>query len=264
ALPAGYSQQVAATVPAADVLCLASLAGPEDLRINLYRSRRDGGLRLKFYRLGHDIPLSDALPMMENMGLRVITEHPYRIELGGDGEGVAWIQDFEVESARVELDVDSIDASFEEGFAELWRGRAENDGFNRLILGAGLTWRQVSMLRAYGKYLQQVGVPFSQSYVEETFNRYPLLARLIVELFEARFDPRAGHEDKAAIAHAQDALQRQLEPLAPDDGARAAIRAVVESRAGNRERRVEATRAALLGQLDRVASLDQDRILRSF
>ncbi|HEY0886023.1 MAG TPA: NAD-glutamate dehydrogenase domain-containing protein, partial [Ramlibacter sp.] len=265
ALPAGYIERATPAVAAADVLCLASLRDAGDLRINLYRARRDGGgLRLKFYRLGHDIPLSDALPMMENMGLRVITEHPFRIELGGGDGETAWIQDFEVEAARADLDVDGIDASFEEAFAQLWRGRAENDGFNRLILGAGLAWRQVAMLRAYGKYLQQVGVPFSQSYVEETFNRYPLLARLMVELFEARFDPSTGHEDKAEIKRGQDALARQLQSLAPDDAARAAVQAVVEARAGNRERQVEATRAALLGLLDRVGSLDQDRILRSF
>ena len=206
------------------MLCLSSLKGPADLRINLYRARRNGGsLRLKFYRLGHDIPLSDALPMMENMGLRVITEHPFRIELGGESDQVAWIQDFEVEAARPDLDVDSLDASFEEAFAQLWRGRAENDGFNRLILGAGLTWRQVAMLRSYGKYLQQVGVPFSQSYVEETFNRYPLLARLMVELFEARFDPATGSESKAEVKRGQEALRAQLFGLAPDEPTRVTV-----------------------------------------
>jgi glutamate dehydrogenase len=266
ALPAGYIEQVTPAVAAADVMCLAALSGPDDLRVNLYGPRSErGGLRLKFYRLGHDIPLSDALPMMENMGLRVITEHPYRIDLPGKGsDNTAWIQDFEVESARADLDVDSLDESFEDAFGQLWKGRAENDGFNRLILGAGLTWRQVAMLRSYGKYLQQVGVPFSQSYVEETFNRYPLLARLMVELFEARFDPCTGSEGKAEIARGKEALQRQLEALAPDDAARAAVRSVVAARDGDRERQVEATRAALLGLLDRVGSLDQDRILRSF
>ncbi|MCX5511794.1 NAD-glutamate dehydrogenase domain-containing protein, partial [Pseudomonas sp. BJa3] len=79
--------------------------------------------------------------------------------------------------------------AFEEAFACIWRGDAENDGFNKLVLGAGLAWRQVALLRGYCKYLLQTGVPFSQSYVEETLNRYPLLARLLVELFEARFDP---------------------------------------------------------------------------
>jgi glutamate dehydrogenase len=267
ALPAGYIEQVTPAIAAADVECLASLSGPDDLRISLYRSRgEEGGVRLKFYRLGDDIPLSDALPMMENMGLRVITEHPYRIELPGeDGDGAAWIQDFEVESVRADLDVDSIDESFEEAFSQLWRGQAENDGFNRLILGAGLTWRQVAMLRAYGKYLQQVGVPFSQSYVEETFSRYPLLARLLVELFEARFDPATGSEGKAAIKQGKQALERQFQALVGGEPATlAALQAVLDARDGTRERQVEATRATLLGLMDRVSSLDQDRILRSF
>ncbi|MBR7513142.1 NAD-glutamate dehydrogenase, partial [Mycobacterium tuberculosis] len=72
-----------------------------------------------------------------------------------------------------------------------------------LVLAAGLHWRQVAMLRGYCKYLLQTGVPFSQAYVEATFTRYPLLARLLVELFEARFDPATGHEDKDAIAEGQ-------------------------------------------------------------
>jgi len=266
ALPAGYIERVTPGVAAADVLCLSTLRGADDLRINLYRAARDGGgLRLKFYRLGHDIPLSDALPMMENMGLRVITEHPFRIELPDGGQGnVAWIQDFEVESTRPDLDVDGLDASFEEAFSRVWQGDAENDGFNRLILAAGLAWRQVAMLRAYGKYIQQVGVPFSQSYVEETFNRYPLLARLLVELFEARFDPATGNETRAEVKRGQEALRRQLHGLADDEPTRAVLQGVVDARGGNRERQVEATRAALLGLLDRVGSLDQDRILRSF
>ncbi len=265
ALPAGYIEQAGAAVAAADVKCLSSLRDAADLRISLYRKDGDGGLRLKFYRLGHDIPLSDALPMMENMGLRVITEHPYRVEVDGtDGGVVAWIQDFEVEAARADLDVERLDASFEEAFGRVWRGQAENDGFNRLILGANLAWRQVAVLRAYGKYLQQVGVPFSQAYVEETFNRYPLLARLVVELFEARFHPATGSEGKAEVKRGQDSLAAQLHALAGDDATRALLQPVIDARAGERARQVEATRAALLGLLDRVASLDQDRILRSF
>ena len=80
---------------------------------------------------------------------------------------------------------------FRETFARVWHGDAENDGFNRLVLAAGLHWRQVAMLRGYCKYLLQTGVPFSQAYVEGTFARYPLLARLLVELFEARFGKSA-------------------------------------------------------------------------
>jgi len=213
ALPTDYVAQVSPAAAADDVESLAALAGPEDLKITLYR-RDDGSLRLKFYRLGDDIPLSDILPMMENMGLRVMAEHPYRIEIGAQ---VAYIQDFEVEVARSGFDIDRVDENFEEAFAQLWRGQAENDGFNRLIIGAGLSWRQVAMLRAYSKYLQQVGVPFSQAYVEQTLSHYPLLARLLVELFEARFDPATGREDKAAIKDGVQRLQRQFEVLSGGD-----------------------------------------------
>ncbi|TCZ88407.1 NAD-glutamate dehydrogenase domain-containing protein [Lysobacter sp. N42] len=262
ALPAGYIENVSAEVAADDVEHLAALDGPGALRLSLYRSHHgEGGLRFKFYREGDDIPLSDALPMMENMGLRVIAEHPYRIEAAGR---VLFVQDFEVEYARP-LDVSEIDEDFEEAFAAIWRGDAENDGFNRLILAAGLSWRQVAMLRAYCKYLLQVGVTFSQAYMEQALARYPLLARLLVELFEARFDPATGRESKAEIKAGMDKFEAQLRRLSGDDANVAgAVRAVIEARAGKREAQVQAAREAFLALLDRVSSLDEDRILRSF
>jgi glutamate dehydrogenase len=261
ALPTEYMEQVTPAVAAGDVECLAQLSATDDLRINLYR-RADGCLRLKFYHWKDDIPLSDVLPMMENMGLRVISEHPYRIEMDGD---VAYIQDFEVEAGGRELDVGRLDINFEEAFAQLWRGQAENDGFNRLILAAGLSWRQVAMLRAYSKYLQQVGVPFSQVYVEQTFSRYPLLARLLVEMFEARFDPATGSESGSEVSEGMQRLQRQFDALTAGDAAAAiALQPVIDARSGTREHQIEATRSALLSLLDRVSSLDEDRIVRSF
>ena len=247
---------------AADVEHLAALTGPDDLRLSLYRSRRKGGLRFKLYRLNDDIPLSDALPMMENMGLRVISEHPYRVEAG---DKVAYIQDFEVETMLADLDVDRLDENFEETFAQIWHGEAENDGFNRLVLAAGMSWRQIAMLRGYCKYLLQVGVPFSQSYVEETLARYPLLARLLVELFEARFDPSTGSESKPEIKQGMERFSTQLQALAGGDANTLnVLSTVVDARSGSRERQIETTRAALLGLMDRVKSLDEDRILRSF
>ena len=121
------------------------------------------------------------------------------------------------------------------------------------------------MLRAYSKYLQQLGVPFSQVYVEQTFSRYPLLARLLVEMFEARFDPATGSEPASEVAEGMQRLQAQFASLAAADAAAtAALKPVIEARSGSRERQVEATRAALLTLLDRVSSLDEDRIIRSF
>ncbi len=263
ALPAGYIEEVSPAVAATDVDNLASLTGPDDLRLSLYRSHRQGEtLRFKLYRQLDDIPLSDALPMMENMGLRVISEHPYKVETS---QGVTFIQDFEVESLQGELDVDSLDEHFEDAFARTWHGDAENDGFNRLVLAAGLSWKQVAMLRSYCKYLLQVGVPFSQAYVEATLARYPLMSRLLVELFEARFDPSTGNESKSVIQRGMDGFESELKRLADDDDATmATLRQAIEARTGSRERQVEATRAALLGLMDRVSSLDEDRILRSF
>jgi glutamate dehydrogenase len=266
ALPAGYIEKVSAAVAADDVEQIASLTPQNDLRLSLCRDQ-DGGLRFKFYRINDDIPLSDALPMMENMGLRVISEHPYRLEVDAPGQGkqVAFIQDFEVEASRPDINVEDFDDSFEDAFGQIWRGNAENDGFNRLILAANLSWRQVSMLRAYCKYLLQVGVPFSQSYVEGTFARYPIIARLLIELFEARFDPVTGTESKADIKAGMELFRRQLSALAGTDAAMlAAVEPVIAARSGKREVQLEATRQAIKALLDGVSSLDEDRILRGF
>ena len=266
ALPAGYIENVSAQIAANDVEHLAALKGPDDLRLSLHRSRHapagEGRLRLNLYRQINDIPLSDALPLMENMGLRVISEHPFRLEVGATP---VYVQEFEVEPVTGEIDVERLNEPFEEAFARVWRGDAENDGFNKLVLGAGLSWRQISVLRGYCKYLLQTGVPFSQSYVEETLNRYPLLARLLVELFEARFDPATGQESKAQIKQGQDQFGEQLRALAQGDEATlAALQYVIDARNESRERQMEATHKTLLKLMDRVSSLDEDRILRGF
>ncbi|MDQ3160456.1 MAG: NAD-glutamate dehydrogenase, partial [Pseudomonadota bacterium] len=263
ALPAGYIEEVSPAVAATDVESLAGLKGPDDLRLSLYRSQRKGEtLRFKLYRQLDDIPLSDALPLMENMGLRVISEHPYKVQTS---EGITFIQDFEVESLQGELDVDVLDEHFEDAFARAWHGDAENDGFNRLVLAAGLSWKQVAMLRSYFRYLLQVGVPFSQAYVEATLVRYPLLSRLLVEFFEARFDPATGSESRADIRRGMGDFEAQLKRLGGDDAfTMATLKQAIDARTGSRERQVEATRSAFLGLMDRVSSLDEDRILRSF
>src|SRR5690606_35218780 len=177
ALPAGYIEDMSPELAANDVEQLAALAGPEDLRLSLRSTPRDGGasLRLKLYRQHDDIPLSDVLPLMESMGLRVISEHPYRLQAampGGGGQPI-YIQDFEVEAPADSVDAGALAQAFEQAFVATWSGRAENDGFNRLVLAAALDWRQVALLRGYRKYLLQTGVPFPQGAVEQTLARGP-------------------------------------------------------------------------------------------
>lgn len=266
ALPAGYIEAATPWVAATDVETAASLRGTDDLRLALYRSRKpgsEGRIGLKLFRFGSHLPLSDVLPMMENMGLRVLSEHPYELDLGG---GNIYMQDFEVVSAR-EFDLDAVRETFQQAFERIWAGDAENDGFNRLVLGANLDWRQVTVLRAYCKYLLQTGVPFSQAYMEETLARYPVHARLLVDLFEARFDPARTATGRTQIEVGRKRLVRDLEAILGDGLRRAhpeLIETLAESRGESRDTQVRVTEAALAAVMDQVQSLDEDRILRSW
>ena len=265
ALPAGYIEDVTPWIAAYDVEQVAALSGPDDLKLSLYRSRRhDGKLRFKLFRRGSDLPLSDVMPLMEAMGLRILTEHPYELRVGED---TVFVQDFEVEPQRGDIDVDAVRERFEAAFERTWRGQAESDGFNRLILGAGLDWRQVATLRGYCKYLLQTGVPFSQTYMEEALSRYPLVARLLVELFEARFDPALDTRDAAAAAAHCESLRKTLSAIASDaqlDGVQAICERLARSAPGDRAAAMEAVEGVLDTLLADVSSIDDDRILRAF
>ncbi len=266
ALPAGYIEESSTSVAAQDVEIAAALKGPEDIRLSLYRPRRkgDSSLRFKLFRYGAPIPLSEALPLMENMGLKVLSEHPFQMQLGGDNR--IFIQDFEVQAANGEpIDVDQVRDAFQGAFERVWRNDAESDGFNRLILAANLDWRQVSMLRGYCKYLLQTGVPFSQTYMEEALQRYPLLARMLVELFEAKFDPARENAKSAEVARKR--LARDIQLLLPTEMASASphpAEALLALRAEDRQQQIDACIKFMKALLDRVSSLDEDRILRSF
>lgn len=265
ALGASYIEQTSLESAAADVAQIAALNGPDDLRISLRTLPQASAcgtcVEVKLYHQNFSLPLSDVIPMLENMGLRIVAEYPHRVASENE---VTYVQDFEVEvpegadpAANAEL--------FVEAFGRVWRGELESDGFNKLILAAGLGWKQVAMLRAYCKYLLQIGVPFSQSYVEATLSRYPLLSRLLVEYFEARFDPVTGKESREEIAAGAKRFAAQLDSLCGSDAdARALVEPVIKARSKSREEQGQATRTAVLALLDRVKSLDEDRILRSF
>jgi len=266
ALPAGYIEAVTPHVAAADVEAAASLKDASDIRISLYRSRKKrDDLRFKLFRYGSPITLSEALPMLENMGLKILSEHPYEMQVGS---ATIFIQDFDVQDAtRCNFDIDQTRDAFALSFERIWRGQAENDGFNRLILSANMEWRQVAVLRGLCKYLLQAGVPFSQTYMEETLNRYPLIAGLLIELFEAKFDPDRETPSKSVIEGARKRLQKELETLLPesmDKHHAVIVEGVVKARGEKREAQMQAIVAALRALLDSVASLDEDRILRAY
>ena len=216
AFPLAYQDQVSARAAVPDIDRIDQLAkGEIDLAMSLYRplEQAEGLLRFKLSRADSGIPLSDALPVLENMGLRVIQEQPYEIA-SADGASF-WLHDFGMRPTEAgQVDSDALRDKFQEAFAKVWHGDAENDGFNQLVLIAGLDWRQVMILRAYCKYLLQIGIPFSQAYMEGTLAHNPKLARQLALLFEARFDPAASQDRGQRLATLEAKFRQGLEGVA--------------------------------------------------
>ncbi|QWC86930.1 NAD-glutamate dehydrogenase [Nocardioidaceae bacterium] len=222
AVPDSYEDHYVARTAAVDVGRLEALEGEEDLSLRLFErvDSRPGEIRLKLYRRGTPLTLSNVLPVLTDLGAEVVDEHPFPFE----GLGVpTHVYDF---GLRTPEPVPSGERDrIAEALLAVWEGRAESDSYNTLVLAAGLDWREVVVLRAYGKYLQQAGTPFSQDYVAETLASAPRITSGLVGLFEARFDPDFDGDREAAQSD---------------------IRAEIES------------------DLEAVASLDHDRIFRSF
>ena len=255
AFPSAYTEDISPWVASFDVENLHKLQSSDDLRLSLYkpRKRHVGLYRFKIFRAGNTIPLSDVLPMLENMGAKVVSERPYRLKLKQQEK--RWIQDFDIVFPNEgELNLEQVRAPFQEAFARAVNGETESDGFNRLVLMANLNWRQVVILRAYSKYLQQAGSPFSQQYVEQALERYPVATRLLIALFEIRFDPDMEQGFDAYIK----SLQKSVHVLDPETD-------LVDGLSGkNRCDLAEQVRGRIIHRLERVASLDDDRILRAF
>lgn len=216
AFPDGYKQDFSARRALADIDRLERLR-PGNIDQHLYRvaDAPAGSWRFTLYIGGAGISLSQVLPVLQSLGVEVLDERPYRIRREADGigtDGERWIYDFgllaSAELLRAALDQD-LDAEllevapdprasaaaagvrdrFTEAFDAIWYGRAEADGLNELVLRAGLTWREVAVLRTYAKYLQQAGFPYSQVNIARVLHTYPDTARLFARLFAARFDP---------------------------------------------------------------------------
>lgn len=208
AFPAGYKEQFIARTAVYDIEHMQSLSPTNNLAMSFYRplDEAPGVIRFKLFHMGAAIPLSDVVPMLENMGLRVIDQKPHEIKTLDFQTTL--IDDFGMIHESVEaLNVDAVKDVFQEAFYYVWNGHAENDGFNRLVLKAGFNWREVMVLRGYAKYLWQLGFSFSQNYIEETFaNNAPIAAQLL-ELFMLRFDPSLPMESKNTGANT---IRRQI------------------------------------------------------
>jgi glutamate dehydrogenase len=223
AFPAGYRTRFSAQEALDDIALAERVDGGAPFALAFAPTADGSGNRITFKLFGRDnpMPLSDILPLLEHLGLRVTEENPYGIALPG---GLVLYQNFAAESVVGKIDVARDRARLETAFNAILAGNAESDGFNRLLLAAGLDVREVAVLRLYARFLRQTGTSFSLAYIEETLARHGATAAKLAALFRARFDP--GNGDGAA------ATQRLAADIETD--------------------------------LDQVASLDDDRILRAF
>jgi glutamate dehydrogenase len=199
AFPIAYRERFTAAQSVPDVRKLSSLSKDQPFALALYaRDGADpGALGLKVYRLGAPLVLSDSLPMLEHMGLRVLGESSWRIA-GPDGDAIA-LHDFELQGRLTgEIETTALAQLFEDAFARVLRGEVESDDFNRLVLLAGLSAEEVVVLRAYAKYLKQIGFAQAQSTIATTLAAYPRIARMLVGLFKLRFDPEKRDDEGAA------------------------------------------------------------------
>ena len=211
AFPAGYVERYATQDVVQDIARVQQVANGDALTLNLMPVGTD--LRLKTYHSGEPVALSDILPMLENLGVRVMNEIPF--EVSPRGERPVWIQEFQLRSA-IPIPAEDTGALrlFEAALLEVWSGVSENDGFNRLVLSAELSARQIVVLRAYCKLLRQAGSSYSQAYMETTFSAHPNLARMLVKLFETQFAPASQSADTPAQEQAiHDEIIKALEQV---------------------------------------------------
>jgi glutamate dehydrogenase len=224
AYPEGYKDEHVPHEAVKDLAKLELLDERGQLEMHLFRKREDDAdVRFKIYRYGEPMMLSAVLPVLHSLGVEATDERPYEMHRA---DGTIYLYDFGLRLPEAHRALAEVRPHVENAFAAAWRREAEVDRFNELVLRAGLTWRQVVVLRAYAKYLRQAGTVYSQDYMEATFIAYPAIASLLVRLFETRFSPGQPPADRERLSQE---LIDEIRKL-----------------------------------LDDVASLDQDRILRAY
>jgi glutamate dehydrogenase len=232
AFSAGYAETFSAARAVEDIGRIERLTPEGPVAIDFYREPIDPPTRVRaaIYRFDKPIPLSDRVPVLENLGFSVIDERSYRVRPQfADGAREVALHDMVLETADgAPLDLTRSDERMEDCYLAVNRGEADNDPFNSLVLMAGADWRDVAVIRAYAAYMRQIRSPFGLRYIAETINRHAGMARDLIELFHLRFDPG-----------------RKL-----DMAARTAGEATIRTR--------------IDGALALVQSLDEDRILRSY
>ncbi|MBO3276562.1 NAD-glutamate dehydrogenase [Pseudomonas schmalbachii] len=227
--PAGYRERFAPHFAVVDLQHLLSLSDTRPLVMSFYQPLAQGEQQLhcKLYHADAPLALSDVLPILENLGLRVLGEFPYHLRHSNGRE--YWIHDFAFTYAEgIDVDIQQLNEILQDAFVHIVSGDAENDAFNRLVLTAGLPWRDVALLRAYARYLKQIRLGFDLGYIASALNAHVDIARELVRLFKTRF-----YLARKLVGEDLEEKQQKLEQ-------------------------------AILSALDDVQVLNEDRILRRY
>jgi glutamate dehydrogenase len=189
AFPESYQAMVTPDIGVADALCIMALE-PADIAIEVKRFPGSNLAEIRLIRSGDPISLSQVLPLLQNFGVRVLNEYPFEIHRKGFGS--AWVLQFGIELPDGELpDLESLNERLANGLRQAWFGQVESDFFNGLVVTAGLLAYQVAVVRAYARYMRQIGSAFGQDYIQQVALSYPQVIALLVELFASQFDPAA-------------------------------------------------------------------------
>ncbi|HUP47764.1 MAG TPA: NAD-glutamate dehydrogenase [Thermoanaerobaculia bacterium] len=239
AFPLAYQERFTAGAALYDIEHIEDVLANDRLVVDLYRHRSEQRqFHVKIIHSGAPVPLSEIMPRLENMGVRVQSEVPYEVQPAGAPHPVR-IRDFSLDSEGMQDDLRPIKEKFQEAFIRVWRREAENDGYNRLVLGAELEWPEIVVLRAYAKYMRQIGINLSDAYIQQTLANNPALSRMIIQLFNTHFDPQLGPAAMQGEGPAHPELSgRQVDA--------ASLRSQIED------------------ALENVSNRDEDRILRLY
>ncbi|HKR65799.1 MAG TPA: NAD-glutamate dehydrogenase [Thermoanaerobaculia bacterium] len=219
AFPMAYQERFTAEAALYDIEHIERVLATNALVVDLYRHRSDERqFHCKIIHAGPPVPLSEIMPRLENMGVRVLAEVPYEVRPLGAPFPVR-IRDFSLDGEGMQDDLTPLKEKFQDAFIRVWHHEAESDGFNRLVLGAELEWHEVVVLRAYAKYVRQVGVTLSETYIQQTLAKHPAITRNLIQLFRNHFDPSIGDvgmgRKGAALgirSQIEDALERVTNP----------------------------------------------------
>jgi len=227
AFSSAYQEQFDSRSAVQDILIIDTMTVAHDIAMSFYQpvSALQNELRFKIFHENQTLELSDVIPVLENLGLRVVSESSYEIRrTNGD---VVWLHDFHLQHHfSPQFDIHAVKENFQTAFAAIWRKRMDSDPFNRLVLSGGLQWREVILLRAYACYMRQTLFNFADTYIANALVNHAALTRQLIDLFNTKFDPLLSKNNNQDI--------------------------------------IESLRQKILQGLNKVENLNEDRIVRRY